>query len=153
MEVRGPSSTLGIAVTLLISMGLIGYGGFSYMNQSEALSSSFQVNGTVDSVGVEEVSGGRRGGIEYRPTASYTYSLNGSEYTGSSVYPGNLGKEFETREAAQLDFEEGESVTVYVEKGSPENAFLKRESSNGPFFLIGFGVLMTAVTVYTGFYQ
>jgi hypothetical protein len=153
MQVRGPSSTLGIVVTLLISVGLIGYGGFSYVNQSEALSSSVQVKGSIDSVGVEEVSGGRRGGVEYRPTASYTYSLNGSEYTGESVYPGNLGKEFETREAAQLDYEEGESVTVYVEKGSPGNSFLKHESSNGPFFLIGFGVLMIAVTAYTGFYQ
>ena len=152
MQVRGPSSTLGVAVALLISFGLIGYGGFSYMNQSEALSNSVEVNATVDSTGVEEIDG-RRGDIEFRPEASFSYSYNGSEYTGESVYPGNLGPTYDSEERARLDLEEGDSVTAYVVRDSPENAFLRHESSNTPFFLIGFGLLMIAVTTYTGFYQ
>lgn len=141
-----------VAVAVLISLGLIGYGGYSYMNQSAALSSSVEVNATIDSTGVEEVDGGR-GDLEFRPEASYTYSFNGTEYSSENVYPGNLAPSFDSEERARLDLEEGDSVTAYIKKGSPENAFLKHESSNTPFFLIGFGALMIAVTAYTGFYR
>lgn len=152
MKVRGPEGKLQVAVALLVSFGLIGYGGYSYMDQSSALSSSVSVNATIDSVGVEEVDG-RRGSVEYRPEASFTYSVNGTEYTSSNVYPGNLAPSFDTEEEASLEYEQGDSVTAYVEEGSPSNAFLKHESSNRPLYLIGFGFMMIAVTAYTGFYR
>ncbi len=152
MEVRGPSSTLGVAVAVVLSLGLIGYGGYSYMSLTDAISSSVSVNATVDSVGVEEVDG-RRGSIEFRPEASFTYSFNGTEYTSSNVYPEGLAPSFDTEEEARLDLEEGDPVTVYVERDSPGEAFLKHERSNKPLFMIGFGLLMITVTAYTGFIQ
>lgn len=151
MKVRGPEGKLQVAVALLISIGLIGYGGYTYVNQSDALSNSVKVNATVDSTGVREVDGGRRSGVEYKPQVSFSYMYDGDDYSSENVYPEGLAPSYNTEDAAKLSISEGDDVTAYVEKDSPENAFLKHEASNKPLYFVGFGILVIMVTAYKNF--
>ena len=151
MEVRTPEGSLQIAILALVSLGLVGYGGYSFVDQSRALSSAVEVNATVDSTGVVEDSQ-RRGGVEYRPQVSYSYSFEGENFSSSNVYPSTLSKSFGTREEAETvldDYSEGSEVTAYVRPGSPDKAFLVDERSNKPFLFIGIGALMASFAAYS----
>ncbi len=149
-EINGPSSTLGVALLLLGGLALVGYGGYSYVTQSSAIDSAVDVNATVTSTGVEEVD--QRRGVAYAPRATFNYTYEGQSYTASNVYPGPLTRDFGTREAAreQLDgYETGDTVPAYVPPDAPENAFLVRERSNKPFFVIGIGILLALGGLYS----
>jgi len=148
LEINGPSGTFQVLLAIILGLGAIGYGGYSYTSQTSALDSAVTVNATIVSTSVETVS--QRRGTEYRPQATFNYTYNGEAYTTTNVYPGPLSKEFGSHDkaSAQLDgFEAGTTVTAHVPPDSPENAFLKVERSNKPFLVIGFGVLMVLGTV------
>ena len=69
------------------------------------------------------------------------------------MYPGELPREFDSERAARaaLDgYETGTTVTAYVPTANPQKAFLKSESSDKPFLVIGFGVLFVLVGAYSG---
>lgn len=151
MDVRTPEGPLQIGVLVLVSLGLVGYGGYSLMDQNRALSNAVEVNATVDSTGVAEDSQ-RRGGVEFRPQVSYSYSFEGENFSSSNVYPSTLSKSFESREEAEavLDgYSEGSEVTAYVRPGSPGKAFLVDERSNKPFLFIAIGVVMASFGAYS----
>ena len=151
MEVRAPEGPLQIAVVVLVSLGLVGYGGYSLMDQNRALSSAVEVNATVDSTGVVEDSQ-RRGGVEYRPQVSYSYSFEGENFSSSNVYPSTLSKSFNSREEAETvldDYSEGSEVTAYIRPGSPDKAFLVDERSNKPYLFIAIGVVMASFSAYS----
>lgn len=151
MEVRTPSGSLQVAVMVLISLGLVGYGGYSLMDQSRALSSAVEVNATVDSTGIEEDSQ-RRGGVEYRPQISYSYSFEGESFSSNNVYPSTLSKSFDTREEAESvlnSYSEGSRVTAYIRPGSPDKSFLIDEKSKKPFLFIAIGVVMASFAAYS----
>ena len=151
MQVRTPEGPLQIAILVLVSLGLVGYGGYSLMDQNRALSSAVEVNATVDSTGIEEDSQ-RRGGVEYRPQVSYSYSFEGESFSSSNVYPSTLSKSFDIREEAEAvlsDYGEGDRVTAYVRPGSPDKAFIVDERSNKPFLFIGIGALMASFAAYS----
>ena len=150
LEINGPSGTLQVLLTVLLGLGAIGYGSYSYTAQTSALDSAVTVNATVVSTSVETVS--QRRGTEYRPQATFNYTYNGVAYTSSNVYPGPLPREFGSPEdaQAQLDgFEQGNSVTAYVPPDSPGNAFLRVERSNKPFIVIGLGAVLLLGTIST----
>ena len=150
-EFDGPSGILQIAFALLVGLSIVGYGAYSYTTQSAALDSAETVNATVVSTAIETIS--ERRGTEYSPTATFNYTYEGETYTSSNVFPGRLPREFgsEADAKSQLsEYESGENVTAYVPPASPGNAFLKHESSNKPFLVIGVGgvfVLGTLVSV------
>ncbi|GAB6860508.1 DUF3592 domain-containing protein [Haloplanus litoreus] len=149
MEINGPSSRLGIAVLLLVGLASVGYGAYSYDAQSAALDSTATVNATVTDTSVTE-SGGKT--VSYEPRATFEYRYRGETYTSSSVYPGTLGKDFDTEAAAREElapYESGETATAYVPTDDPGAAFLERERSKKPHLLIGAGVLFTVVAVYS----
>lgn len=148
MEVNGPSGTLRIALTLLVGLATIGYGAYSYSEQTSALDSAVEVDATITATSVEKDSAGK--GVSYEAHATFNYSYEGETYTSSNVYPGTLPREFDTREEARSqlkEYEPGNTVTAYVPSDSPGNAYLKHESSNKPFFVIGFGALFVLVGV------
>jgi hypothetical protein len=148
LSINGPSGPLRIGLALLLGVAAMGYGAYSYTAQTSALDSAETVEATVVSTGVEEVD--QRRGTEYRPLATFNYSYGGERYTASNVYPGTLPREFDTREAAAealSGYEPGDSVTAYVPPESPGNAYLKHESSNKPFLVIGVGALFVAGAV------
>jgi len=150
LEINGPSGTLRIILTLVLGLGAMGYGGYSYASQTAATDSAVPVDATVTSTSVETVS--QRRGTEYRPQATFNYSYDGEVYTSTNVYPGPLAKEFGTKEAAraQLEgFEPGTGVTAYVPRDSPQDAFLKVERNNKPFLLVGIGALLVFGTIYS----
>jgi len=148
LKINGPSGTFQVLLAIILGLGAIGYGGYSYTSQTSALDSAVTVNATVVSTSVETVS--QRRGTEYRPQATFSYRYNGEAYTTTNVYPGPLPREFGSPDEAraQLDgFEAGTTVTAYVPSDSPENAFLKVERSNKPFLLVGLGVLLVVGTI------
>lgn len=149
-EINGPSSTIGVALLLLGGLAVAGYGGYSYVTQSSAIDSAVEVNATVTSTGVEKVD--KRRGVDYAPRATFNYTFEGESYTASNVYPGPLTRDFGTEEAAreQLDgYETGDSVTAYVQPDAPGDAFLVRERSDKPFFVIGIGIVLALGGLYS----
>jgi len=141
MKLSGPSGRLGIALTLVIGLASIGFGVYSYSTQASALDSATTVEGTITSTSIETHS---NKGVSYTPQATFTYTYEGETYTASNVYPGTLAHDFDTERAAreELDgYEPGATVTVYVPTDSPAKGYLKPESNNKPFLLVGVGVL------------
>jgi hypothetical protein len=150
MEINGPSGTLQTVLALLVGLGAVGYGAYSYTTQVSALDSAETVDATIVSTGVE--TNDQRRGVSYTPLATFNYSYGGETYTVTNVYPGKLPREFGSRESArsQLEgYEPGETVTAYVPPDTPGDAFLKHERSNKPFLVVGLGALFVLGTLYS----
>lgn len=142
MAFGGFSGTVRVVIVLLVGVATIGYGAYSYSVQSSALDTATEVNATITDTAVETNDGK---GVTYTPQATFTYTYEGETYTSSNVYPGELPREFGSREDASAElngYESGETVTAYVPPDAPGNAFLKYESTDKPFLVIGFGVLV-----------
>ncbi|MFB6103409.1 MAG: DUF3592 domain-containing protein [Haloplanus sp.] len=151
MEFDGSSGTIRIAIALLVGVATIGYGGYSYSMQSSALDSAEQVTATIVSTSIEKHTSK---GISYSPHATYNYTYEGETDTSSNIYPGTLPREFDSKEKARAElaaYEPGETVTAYVPPDAPGNAFLKHESSNKPFIVIGFGLLFALGALRSAF--
>lgn len=142
INIDGPSGPLQLLAVVLIGLGTIGYGGYSYLSQTAALDSAVEVNATVSETSVEK--NVKKRGDSYTPQATFNYTYEGTQYTSSKVYPGKLPREFGSREKARAKlagYAPGETVTAFVPQESPGNAFLMYERSNKPFLVMGFGVL------------
>jgi hypothetical protein len=146
---NGPSGPLQIALVLIIGLGAVGYGGYSYSAQSAALDSTDRVEVTIVSTSIERLDE-RRGTDDYSPQATFNYTYNGEHYTSSNMYPAGVSHEFGTKEEAraQLEgYEPGATVTAYVPTESPGTAFLKHERSNKPLYIIGLGAVLALGTI------
>ncbi|MFA9516622.1 DUF3592 domain-containing protein [Halopenitus sp. H-Gu1] len=146
---NGPSGPLQITLALIVGLGAVGYGGYSYSAQSAALDSTETVDATIVSTSIERIDE-RRGTDDYSPQATFNYTFNGEPYTSSNMYPGDVSHEFGTKEkaSAQLEgYETGATVTAYVPTDSPDNAFLKHESSNKPLYILGLGGIVVLSTL------
>jgi len=151
-NLNGPSGTLQAVLVVLLGLATLGYGAYSYNAQTSALDSAVEVDATVTSTSVEENT--QRRGVSYTPQATFSYRYEGEERGSSNVYPGTLPREFDSRESAESaleGYESGETVTAYVPPESPDEAFLKHETSNKPFFVMGVGVLFLLGAVYSVF--
>jgi hypothetical protein len=149
-DLDGPSGPLQIALVVILGLGVIGYGAYSYTSQNADLDSAASVEATVVSTSVE--TSPQRRGTAYHAQATFNYTYDGETYTSSRVYPGELPREFDSKRAAREalgGYEPGSTVTAYVPAGAPQNAFLKHERSNKPFFVMGFGGLFVLVGVYS----
>ena len=148
-DFNGPSGPLQVAFALIIGLGAVGYGGYSYSAQSAALDSTETVEATIVSTSIERHNV-RRGTDDYSPQATFNYTYNGEHFTSSNMYPGDVSHEFETEEEARAQlagYEPGSTVTAYVPTDSPGNAFLKHESSNKPLYIIGLGAVLALGTI------
>jgi hypothetical protein len=152
IEFNGPSGPIYIVLALIVGIGAMGCGVYSYTTQSSALETAEQVNATVVSTSIETVN--QRRGVQYRPHATFNYSYQGTHYTSSNVFPGSLPREFGSTEDARsvIDgYDPGDVVTAYVPADNPDGAFLKHESSDKPFLVIGFGGIITLGTIVSIF--
>ncbi|WP_254522278.1 DUF3592 domain-containing protein [Natrinema caseinilyticum] len=150
LDFNGPSGAIQIAIALIIGLGTIGYGAYSYSAQSSALDTAETVDATIVSTSIETRE--ERRGTDYTPHVTFNYVYEGETYTASNVYPGKLPREFGSKEdaRAELDgYEPGDTVTAYVPPNSPGNAFLKHESSNKPLLVVGFGGIVVMGTIFT----
>lgn len=108
---------------LLVGLASVGYGAYSYHVQSAALDSTATVNTTITDTSVVE-DGGKT--ASYEPHATFEYRYRGENYTSSNVYPGTLGKDFDTESTARevlAPYEPGETATAYVPTDDPSGRF------------------------------
>lgn len=137
----------------LVGVGAATFGVYDYVQQNQAVESAVEVDATVVETGVDTVSS-RRGGPDYRPTATYEYSYEGESYTSSNVFPSMVSKDFDTRsraESALSEYEAGETVTAYVNPNSPNDAFLLNETSNSPLWFTAIGGAFALVGGWSAF--
>jgi len=140
--INGPSTTRGALVLLVVGLAAAGFGGYDYLQQSEAVDDAVTVDAEVIETGVETVSGGRRGGVEYRPTVQFTY--DGESYTSTNVFPSVASPNYDTESAARdaLDgAQAGDTVTAYVDPADPDGAFLLNQTSFAPLLFVLIGAL------------
>lgn len=140
------SGPLAAVVILLVGVGFVGYGAYTYTSQSAALDSTETVNATVTSTSIEESPGSsRRGGNDYRPQVSFNYTYEGESYSSSNLYPSGVTQSSGTRGGAESTlegYEPGANLTAYVPTDSPDSAFLKNQRSTRPLLMMGVGGLV-----------
>jgi len=140
-SIDGPESLRGALLMLLVGLALVGYGGYDYVQQSDAVRNSVEVTATVEEVGVETVSARR--GVDHEPTVRFSYEYEETTYESSSVFPASISPTYDTESAARsvvAEYEEGATATAYVAPDRPGDAFLKNRTTNGPVLAAGFGL-------------
>lgn len=142
-KMSGPDSLAGAILYIVIGLAIASYGGYDYIQQTEAVRDSVQVDATVTELSIETDRGtSSNPGIEYQPAAEFEYTYSGTQYTGTKVYPAEIEQNYETRSAAESaieSYEQGGETTAYVEPDEPSDAFLKNKTSNAPIIAIGIG--------------
>ena len=146
--VRGVAVTVTpvILLTLVLGLGIAGYGGYDYVQQSNAVDDAVAVETTVVDASISR-SDGRR--FYYRISVEHTYEYQGREYTSKQVFPGSTGPIYTVRSDAHRiiePYEPNETATAYIDPDSPSRAFLKRQTTFAPFRFIGFGSLLALLT-------
>jgi hypothetical protein len=134
--------TRGLLLAVLVLGGAVGYGGYTYVQQGQAIETSVPVDATVTDTSVTEVDG-RRGETRYDPGVTFTYRYNGTNYTASNIFPG-FAQDYEERSKAReviAPYTVGEPTTAYVPPDSPAEAFLERQRTSTPLLFAGLGVL------------
>lgn len=136
---------------LVLAVALVGAGGYSYVQQGQAVSDAVTVQATVDNARVERLDAGR--GIDYEPEIEYTYEYQGETYTSEEVFPGPTIRTYSDRSNAQSvvrSYEPGTTVRAYVRPSDPSNAFLIRERTTWPARAVAIGSVLLCIVVLAG---
>ncbi|MEZ3165108.1 DUF3592 domain-containing protein [Halorubrum sp. RMP-47] len=146
--VRGVAVTVTpiILLTLALGLGIAGYGGYDYVQQTDAVNNAVAVETAVVETEISR-SEGRR--FYYRIRVEHTYEYQGDEYTSNQVFPGSAKPMYTVRDdAAQIlePYEPNTTTTAYVAPNSPSRGFLKRQRTLAPFKFIGFGSFIAVLT-------
>lgn len=147
LSVNGPDSLGGALLYIVIGLAIVGYGGFDYVQQTEAVRDSVEVDATITELSIETDSGTSSSpGTNYEPTVEFEYTYNGTDYTGNKIYPANIEQNYDTQSGAESaieGYEQGEETTAYVSPDQPDDAFLKNKTSNAPIIALVLGGLFT----------
>lgn len=133
-------------VAVALGVGVAGYGGYDYIQQSDAVDDAVAVETTVLDTQVSE-SDGRR--LYYRVTVEHTYQYRGTEYTSEQVFPGTTSPMYTVRSDAERviePYEPNVTTTAYVDPDAPGRAFLERQTTLAPLKFVGFGGLVVLLT-------
>jgi hypothetical protein len=136
---------------LVLAVALIGAGGYSYIQQGQAVGDAVTVQATVDSAQVERIE--TRRGVDYEPEIEYTYEYRGETYTSEEVFPGPTIRTYSDRSNAQSvvrSYEPGTTVRAYVRPSDPSNAFLIRERTPWPARALAVGGVLLGLVVLAG---
>ncbi len=136
-------------LVLIVGVAVMGYGGYDYVQQSNAIATAVEVQATITEAGVERVPQ-RRGGTDYRPEVAFEYQYRGTRYTGTNLYPAHTESGYDTESAARSaveTYEEGERRTAYVDPEAPSEGFLTDRQSTAPLKLVGVGALFVVLGV------
>ena len=143
VDIDGPDSLAGALLYVIIGLAIASYGGYDYLQQTEAVRESVEVDATVTELSIETTSGtSSNPGVNYEPAVKFEYRYNGTQYTGTKVYPADIEQNYETQSAAESvieEYEQGAETTAYVEPAEPNDALLKNKTSNAPLIAIGIG--------------
>ena len=139
-----PGKAMSIFV-LLVGLGIIGVGAYTYVAESAALENSVEVPAEIVDTGVEEIPA--RGTDGYAPIVTFQYRFRGSDYTSNRLYPGDARPQYDDRAtaASRLSaYPVGETVTAYVDPDAPGAAFLEETRSGQGLgaVLVGIGVCL-----------
>ena len=147
VNIKGPDSLKGALLYILIGIAIISYGGYDYVQQTEAVQESVEVDATVTELDIETDSGtSSNPGANFDPVVEFEYTYNGTKYTGTKIYPADIGQNYETQseaESAIEEYEQGTQTTAYVSPDQPGDAFLKNQTSNAPIIAIVLGGVFT----------
>jgi hypothetical protein len=135
-----------ILLTLVLGLGIAGYGGYDYVQQSDAVDDAVAVETTVIDTSISR-SDGRH--FYYRISVEHTYEYQGREYTSKRAFPGSTRPIYTIRSDAQRivePYEPNETATAYVTPDNPNKAFLERQTTFAPFKFIGFGSFLALLT-------
>jgi hypothetical protein len=136
---------------LVLAVVLIGAGGYSYVQQGQAVDNAVTVQATVDSAHVDRLDAGR--GIDYEPYIEYTYDYQGETYTSEQVFPGPTVRTYSDRSKAQSvvrSYEPGTTVRAYVRPSAPSDAYLTRERTPWPPRAVAIGGVLLGIVVLAG---
>jgi hypothetical protein len=136
---------------LVLAVALVGAGGYSYVQQGQAVDEAVTVQATVDSARVERLDAGR--GIDYEPEIEYTYRYRGETYTSEQVFPGPTIRTYSDRSNAQSvvrSYEPGTTVRAYVRPSAPGDAYLIRERTPWPARAVAIGGVLLGLVVLAG---
>lgn len=135
-----------ILLTLALGLGIAGYGGYDYVQQTDAVNNAVAVETAVVETEISR-SEGRQ--FYYRVRVEHTYEYQGDEYTSDQIFPGSTEPIYTVRDdAAQIlePYEPNTTATAYVDPNSPSGGFLKRQTTFAPFKFIGFGGFIAVLT-------
>jgi len=154
ISVNGPKTLRGSLLLVVLAVGLIGYGGYDYVDSTSQVRNSVEVEATIVETGVEtSTSGGRRSrSIDYQPTVTFEYAYQGANYTSTNVFPSTTSPTYDTESAAQdviAGYDAGETATAYLAPASPGGAFLKNRVTNAPLIMAGLGLLLALLGGYS----
>ncbi|WP_434523161.1 DUF3592 domain-containing protein [Halorubrum sp. AS12] len=141
--------TKGTIIIVLVCLAGITFGGYDYVQQSEAVDDAVTVEATIEEASVSQSES--RGSSDYYVQIEFTYQFQGTQYTGDQLFPGSISQSYDTRSDAQSaiePYEAGETVTAYVDPDNPSEGFLERQTVTSPFEFIaigGLGLLLTAL--------
>jgi hypothetical protein len=136
---------------LFLALALVGFGGYSYVQQGQAVDNAVTVQATVDSAHVERIDSRRS--IEYEPDIEYTYQYRGETYTNDQVFPGPTVRTYSDRSKAASvvrSYEPGTTVRAYVRPSAPGDAFLIRERTPWPVRAFALGGVLLCIVVLAG---
>lgn len=145
LSVNGPETLGGSVLLVVLALGLVGYGAYDYVEQSDAVRDAVAVEATVVEAGVETTSTPGSSDVEFRPTVRYRYTYDGTAYTGTDLFPGSVPPTYDTESAARdvlAGYEAGAAATAYVDPAAPGDAFLENRTSNTPLLLAGIGAVL-----------
>ena len=141
--------TKGTIIIVLVCLAGITFGGYDYVQQSEAVDDAVPVEATIEGASVTQSES--RGSSDYYVQIEFTYQFQGTQYTGDQLFPGSISQSYDTRSDAQSaiePYEAGETVTAYVDPADPSDGFLERQTITSPFEFMaigGLGLLLTAL--------
>ncbi|NLV08299.1 DUF3592 domain-containing protein [Haloarcula rubripromontorii] len=136
---------------LILAVALAGLGGYSYVQQGQAVNDAVTVQATVDNAHVERIDSRRS--IDYEPEIEYTYRYRGETYTSDQVFPGPTIRTYSDRSKAESivrSYEPGTTVQAYVRPSAPGNAFLIRERTPWPTRALAIGGILLGIVVLAG---
>lgn len=153
VSINGPDSLKGALLYILIGIVILSYGGYDYVQQTETVRESVEVDATITELDIEADSGtSSNPGANYDPVVEFEYIYQGDEYVGTKIYPANIEQNYETQSGAESaieEYEEGSQTTAYVSPNQPEDAFLKNQTSDAPIIAIVLGGLFTLFAIFS----
>ena len=149
LSVNGPDSLGGAVLYIVVGIAVLSYGGYDYVQQTEAVRNSVEVDATITELSIETDSGtSSNPGSNYEPTVEFEYTYNETKYTGTKIYPAHIEQSYDTRSAAESAierYEPGTDTTAYVSPDQPGDAFLKNQRSTAPVVALVLGGLFTLI--------
>ncbi|ELZ50485.1 hypothetical protein C464_02755 [Halorubrum coriense DSM 10284] len=151
LNINGPDSLKGALLYLVIGIAIVSYGGYDYVQQTEAVRESVEVDATITEIGIETDSGTSSNmRVNYEPIVEFEYTCDGTEYAGTKIYPADIEQNYDTRsgaESAMEQYEQGEQTVAYVFPDQPGDAFLKDNISNAPLMTIVSGGIFSILSI------